>query len=30
MDELNKMKLWFFKREKQPLSFMSYLAEVVD
>ena len=30
MDELDEMKLWFFKRERQPLSFMSYLAEVVD
>ena len=30
MDELDEMRLWFFKREQQPLSFMSYLAEVVD
>ena len=30
MEELDEMKLWFFKQEKQPLSFMPYLAEVVD
>ena len=30
MDELDEMKLWFFKWEKWPLSFMTYLSEVVD
>ena len=30
MDELDEVKLWFFKWEKQPLTFMAYLSEVVD
>ena len=30
MEELTEMRHWFFKWEKDPLGFMTYLAEVVD